>query len=159
MGELFDGAFATWVRAKPRVAFGVVAVSPHLLAVEGYPDYDLAYQAAIGTARHAPHIAHTHTRHDTTRHDTTRHALTDEVSRRLEVFEGDSRLAGDRLVDPQQRDGQQGLPGNTPRFRCATSHFPPSTASSRAVRVVSCLIVCRACRVVPCRVVCRACRS
>jgi hypothetical protein len=49
MGDLFDGAFATWVRAKPRVAFGVVATSPHLLAVEGYTGYDLAYQASIGT--------------------------------------------------------------------------------------------------------------
>ncbi len=48
MGDLFDGAFATWVRAKPRVAFGVVATSPHLLAVEGYTGYDLAYQASIG---------------------------------------------------------------------------------------------------------------
>jgi len=48
MGELFNGAFATWVRAKPRVAFGVVAVSPYLLAVDSYPDYDLSYQAAIG---------------------------------------------------------------------------------------------------------------
>jgi hypothetical protein len=60
MGELFDGAFATWVRAKPRVAFGVVAVSPHLLAVEGYPAYDLAYQAAIGTTATPVRTAHMH---------------------------------------------------------------------------------------------------
>jgi hypothetical protein len=82
MGELFDGAFATWVRAKPRVAFGVVAVSPHLLAVEGYPDYDIAYQAAIGNrtthdTRHTTHDTR-HTTHDTrhTTHD-TRHTTHD----------------------------------------------------------------------------------
>lgn len=49
MGELFDGAFALWTRTRPRIAFGAVGVSPHLLAVESYPAYDRAYQDAIGT--------------------------------------------------------------------------------------------------------------
>jgi hypothetical protein len=48
LGELYNGAFATWLRAKPNLTFGSISLSPQLLATSQYTGYDDAYQKYLG---------------------------------------------------------------------------------------------------------------
>ncbi|KAL6069599.1 hypothetical protein QOT17_007452 [Balamuthia mandrillaris] len=51
VADLFNGAYATWLRAKnPQLVFGSVATSPYMLATLEDIGYDSAYQAWLGEA-------------------------------------------------------------------------------------------------------------
>jgi hypothetical protein len=49
IGSLFDGAYATWFRSRyPALSYGVIAISPYLVAQPANTGYDKAYQRYLG---------------------------------------------------------------------------------------------------------------